>query len=423
MRCQTALCHTHFTEREEINMTSRCNTSRKFPFTKRAIEALPAHDPNSPSREVEYSDAECIGLRLRVSKNGRKFFQFRYNFNGRKFCINIGEHSNSGISVQDARQIVGEYKLILARGKNPASDKNKSISEMTFEQYAVQYLEYSRSQKLSWREEQYKIDNSLNPAWGKLRLSTITTKDVALLHAKEKERTSTCTANHLFSTIRAMFNRAIHWGLLEASPCRGLTKFREDPLRERYLSRNDELPRFLKALALEDDTLSKAALLLLLFTGCRRNEIVSMKWNQVRLDEGRIFLPVTKNGKSRTVHLNMKAAEVLEELSMMRCASERTRDSPYVFPSRQGTNKGHLFDLRKPLLKACALAGIEDFRTHDLRHTFASLAVSSGADLYAVQRLLGHSDISMTQRYAHLSSSDLQSATQGVAAFIEQVAA
>jgi len=420
MEC--VISYQYFIESEVINMTSRCNTSRKFPFTKRAIESLPAHDQKSPSRETEYSDAECIGLRLRVSKNGRKFFQFRYNFNGRKFCINIGEHSNFGISVQDARQIVGEYKLILARGKNPASDKNKSISELTFEQYSTQYLEYSRSQKMSWRDEQYKIDKCLLPVWGKLRLSAISTKEIALLHAKEKVRTSTCTANHLFSTIRAMFNRAVHWGLLEVSPCRGLIKFREDALRERYLSR-EEIPRFIKALALEDDTLSKAAILLLLFTGCRRNEILSMQWSQVRLDEGRIYLPVTKNGKSRTVHLNVKASQVLEELSLMRCESDRTRNSQFVFPSRQGTNKGYLFDLRKPLLKACAISGIENFRTHDLRHTFASIAVSSGADLYAVQRLLGHSDISMTQRYAHLSSSDLRSATQGVAALIEQVVA
>jgi integrase len=148
-----------------------------------------------------------------------------------------------------------------------------------------------------------------------------------------------------------------------------------------------------------------------------------MKWNQVRLDEGRLYLPVTKNGRSRTVHLNRKAVEVLEELSMIRAGNDRARNSPYVFPSRQDTKKGYLFDLRKTLQKTCAIAGIENFRCHDIRHTYAALCVSNGVDLYAVQRLLGHSDISMTQRYAHLSANDLQTATQGVAALIDQIAA
>ena len=69
----------------------RPNESRKFPFTKRAVEALPAHDPDSPSRETEYADAECIGLHLRVSKNSRRFFQHRYRFLGRKMCLSLGE--------------------------------------------------------------------------------------------------------------------------------------------------------------------------------------------------------------------------------------------------------------------------------------------------------------------------------------------
>jgi integrase len=148
-----------------------------------------------------------------------------------------------------------------------------------------------------------------------------------------------------------------------------------------------------------------------------------MTWNQVRLDEGRLYLPVTKNGRARTVHLNQKASEILQELAARKGESDRTKNSIYVFPSRQGTRKKYLYDLRKPLQKACAIAGIENFRTHDLRHTFASIAVSSGVDLYAVQRLLGHQDISMTQRYAHLLSNDLMTATQGVAAMIELVAA
>jgi len=86
--------------------------SKRFPFNKRSIEALSPHDPNSPSREAEYSDAECIGLKLKVSKGGRKFFQHRYRYMGRKKCLTFGE--GPYVSIQDARQKGHEHKSLLS---------------------------------------------------------------------------------------------------------------------------------------------------------------------------------------------------------------------------------------------------------------------------------------------------------------------
>lgn len=149
---------------------------------------------------------------------------------------------------------------------------------------------------------------------------------------------------------------------------------------------------------------------------------MSLKWENVRMDEERIFLPKTKNGRSRTVHLNGRAKEVMQDLLARKEQEDRTRGSEYVFPSRQGTKKGYIYDLRKPFEKACQIALIDNFRIHDLRHTFASMAVSSGADLYAVQRLLGHQDIAMTQRYAHLAADDLKRATAGVSEMLDKAA-
>ena len=96
-------------------------SSKRFAFTKRAIEALSPHDADSKSREAEYSDAECIGLKLRVSKGGRKFFQHRYRYMSRKKCLSIGEFPY--VSLQDARQKVHEHKSLLARQIDP-SDKH-----------------------------------------------------------------------------------------------------------------------------------------------------------------------------------------------------------------------------------------------------------------------------------------------------------
>ncbi|MGE3549400.1 MAG: tyrosine-type recombinase/integrase [Geobacter sp.] len=410
------MCATH----ERKHMTYRANTSRKFAFTKKAIETLPAHDADSPSREMEYADIECIGLHLRVSKGGRRFFQHRYRYLNRKMCLSLGEFP--AISVQEARARVAEHKAMLARDKDPAAERGKLRADLTFEEYADKhYMPHAKAHKQTWDDDQNQINRRLNPVIGKLRLQAISAKDIAIIHAKEKERTSACTANHLLTTIKRMFNLAVKWGLLERNPAVDQEKFKEGPLRERYLSK-EELPRFLKALDEGEDRLSVAALRLLLYTGCRKEEILSAQWANVRLDEERIYLPKTKNGQSRTVHLNAKAKEVVEELLSKKDQEERTRNNQYVFPSRQGTKKGYIYDLRAPFEKACKAAGIENLHIHDLRHTFASMAVSSGADLYAVQRLLGHSDISMTQRYAHLAADDLKRATQGVADMFAQAA-
>jgi len=258
------------------------------------------------------------------------------------------------------------------------------------------------------------INHRIRPILGHLRLSSITVRDITNFHSKEKERNTAVTANHYLILVKRMFNLAIKWGLMEKNPAAGLDKFKTPPHRERYLTK-EELPRFLNALEDMEDQLSMAAIKLLLFTGCRKGEILSLRWDQVKLDEGRLYLPVTKNGRSRSVVLNTKAKEVLETL-----AEYRRIDDQYLFPSRVGARRKYLNDLRKPFMKVCIAAGIDDLRIHDLRHSFASFAVMAGASLYDVQKLLGHSDISMTQRYSHLPEANLQKASDNVSRIIDQ---
>jgi site-specific recombinase XerD len=137
------------------------------------------------------------------------------------------------------------------------------------------------------------------------------------------------------------------------------------------------------------------------------------------VQEGRLFLPMTKNGKSRSVLLNAKAKEVIAGLRERKEQMPLTRDSRYLFPSRDGSRKKHIIDLRVPFEKVCEAADIEGLRIHDLRHSFATIAIMSGATLYDVQKLLGHANIAMTQRYAHMVDDNLQRATDNVAGVIE----
>lgn len=397
------------------------STRKRFQFTKSSIDALPPHDPASPSSDAEYSDSACVGLRLRVSKSGRKFFQHRYTYLGRKMCLSLGEFP--AVTLQDARQRVAEHKALLARDKDPVAERNRVRGDLTFAEYADEhYLPHAKAHKKTWEDDVWKIEKRLKPAFGRSRLSAITKAEIERLIAREKARTSACTANHLLATLKRILTLAVDGGHLEKNPAARVEKFKEGPLRGRYLSQ-EELPRFLRALDEDDDALSVAAIRLLLYTGCRRSEVLSLTWDRVRLDEGSVYLKDTKNGESRCVLLNARATAVLEELAGKREREERTLGSEYLFPSRAGARKGHLYDLRKPFQKACRRAGISGLRIHDLRHSYASLALRSGASLYDVQKLLGHKDISVTQRYAHLDAAALRSATQRVSELVDLAAA
>ena len=135
-----------------------------------------------------------------------------------------------------------------------------------------------------------------------------------------------------------------------------------------------------------------------LHSGMRRGELLSLKWEQIR--NGFIYLTETKSGKARQIPINDRLAEVFREVRR-----GNQLKSPYVFCDSQGRR---FYEVKRSFVSACRRAGLEDFRFHDLRHTFASRLVMKGASLKAVQELLGHADMKMTMRYAHLSQEHLR---------------
>ncbi len=219
--------------------------SRRFAFTRRAVERLPAHDPASPSRETEYADTECVGLHLRVGKSGRRFYQHRYRHLGRKKCLTLGEHS-SAFGPVEARALVAQQRAQLCGEQDPAEVRAQGRNDMTFAEFAEKlYLPHVREHLRTAKDVAWKVTKLLNPTLGHLRLKAISTRDVAALHAKEKTRVSPTSGNRLLATLRRMLNLAVRWGLLEKNPAVGQEMFREPPPRERYLAAGDELPRFL----------------------------------------------------------------------------------------------------------------------------------------------------------------------------------
>ncbi|MCL1860893.1 MAG: site-specific integrase [Proteobacteria bacterium] len=146
---------------------------------------------------------------------------------------------------------------------------------------------------------------------------------------------------------------------------------------------------------------------LALNTGCRKDELLKLEWNRVDLKANLILLggQDTKAGRRRSVPLNTEARTAL--LNLARFRATHCPDSPWVFAHKDGSRQAGVV---KAFKRALCNAGIEDFRIHDLRHTCASWLVSAGQPLPAVRDLLGHSTVTMTERYAHLSPENVRAA-------------
>jgi len=211
-------------------------------------------------------------------------------------------------------------------------------------------------------------------------------------------------ANRTLPVLSAMMTAAELWDLRPqgSNPCRNMRRYRTAP-RERFLSA-DELKRLGFVLDHAEDRQAAAAIRLLLFTGARSSEIAGLKWDWIR--ETRAVLPDSKTGP-KTIQLPAPARAVLASLP---------RGGDFVFPNRTGD--GPMADLATRWLKLRALAGLEDVRIHDCRHTYASHAVMDGLDLYTVGRLLGQADTAATERYAHLADEHIREAAGHITAIV-----
>ena len=384
-------------------------TKTKFKFTQRAIDAIPPHRAISASKSAEYSDAEVVGLRLLVNKQGRKFFYFRFTFNSHKRAVKIGEYP--ALSIQEARRKALDMRADIDSGSDPTVERDRVRGTPTFKDFSLNdYMEWAKGAKRSWEADLSKLRNHLVPRFGDRRLCDITMRDIQLYHGQVKQSHCAGTANRHLSVISKIYKCAIQWEIVERNPCAGVKKFQENNAQQRFLS-PDEIQRLFKAMEgkSERSTMTIAALKLLLLTGTRRNEALTARWEHVDLERGIWLIPHTKSGRAHHVPLNHEAKALLANLP-------RENGSPWVFPGRDPAK--HVIDPRKCLDSLTDEAGIERIRIHDLRHSFASLCAQSGASLYLIKQLLNHADMVTTQRYAHLTSENLREASQSVSLVI-----
>lgn len=382
--------------------------TRKFRFTNRSLDALPPCPASSASKATEYSDLEIPGLKALVSKSREIVFYHRYVFGGKKRAMRIGAYP--GTTTLDARQRVQENKAKLDVNIDPQDTSDRIKGMPTFREHSRAFLTFVGGYKRSANADESKLRLYLNDYFGDRRLCDITTRDIQVYHMMISKKLSQATANRHLALLSMMFNVAIQWDILERSPTKGVKKFKEDNQKQRFLSA-DEIGRLYQAMEAEHNKVAVNALKLLLLTGCRREEILKLKWEDVSIESGTLFLPDSKTG-SRYVQLNAAAKELLTSIVRGK--------GPFVFPGHRDENKP-LNNPRKCFTRLLDRAKIEEgVRLHDLRHTHASILVNAGASLFVVQKALGHSNPITSQRYSHLSNQTLRDASETVSALISR---
>ena len=401
-------------------------STRKAKLTKRLVESLkPAVKP------YIVTDTVTPGFMVRVSTSGERTFYVYYRAGGVQRRPALGAYHERAFSVERARAKAEQYLALVRQGRDPSAERQDASRAETLAEFADAYLKDAEPRLKNHTLEDYRRRLRLHilPAWGKKKLTVIRPADVANLHRKlAKRRILTITphnseksytreqggpvgANRYLALIKSLFATAERWGLIPPStnPARHVRKFKEKS-RERYLS-PDELARLADALTWAEREKMAApwaieAIRLLMFTGARRNEILTLQWAFVDVEGRCLRLPESKTGP-KVIHLNAPALQCLERLARI-----RELDNPYVIV---GHKRGaHLVNLTKPWDRIRVHAALPDLRIHDLRHVYAGMGAALGLGLPIIGKLLGHSQPSTTNRYANLAPDPVAAANERI---------
>ncbi|MBX9847032.1 MAG: tyrosine-type recombinase/integrase [Xanthobacteraceae bacterium] len=364
-------------------------------------------------KKIDFFDTEQRGFMLEVRRSGGKTYYQRYtDERGRERQFKIGPADVLSLSAarRKARTTAAEALV----GADPQDRRAELRTVPTLaELVRDRYLPHVKSYKRSWCTDETVLRVHILPVLGSQYVDLIRAEPIAALVERMREKGyATGTTNRVVIILRHIFNLARKWrvpGVTE-NPTAGIN-LAPDVNRERFLSL-DEAQRLIASIEQDENQVAAKAIMLLLLTGARRNEITHARWEYLDWEKRTLLVPVSKSGKPRSIALNATAMEMLRSIS-------RDSRSPYILPSPVTDQPSP--SLFFPWQRIRARAGLPDLRLHDLRHSFASFLVNKGVSLYVVQGLLGHANTRYTQRYAHLTPDTLREAAETVGTVIAGV--
>jgi integrase len=398
------------------------------------------------AEDISITDALLPGFELRIRPSGVKAFAFRYRIQGgRQQRLKLGNYP--ALKADEARKraliaaadvangidVVARQRAERANAARLRASTLKAFLDGQYEPWAVTHLRTAsfqlkriRSDFKEWLDmPMVEMDPVVIERWRAVRV---------------RAGNRPVTINRNLQRLRALVGKAVEWKAIDRHPFSGLKPLKHDRSgRVRYLDEEEE-HQLREALLKREDKLRKdrerfnawrtarhkaplplrnqeyvdhlrPVVLLALNTGLRRGELLALMWKDVNLKTKWLTVAgqTSKNNQTRRVPLNAEAATILEGWNRQ---SKGSLTGSYVFASSKGKRMTTITTAWRSLRK---LARLRNFHFHDLRHHFASRLVQSGVDLNSVRELLGHSDIKMVLRYAHLAPEGLANAVEKVA--------
>lgn len=403
-------------------------------LTKRIVDAA-APDPNGG--ELFLWDSEVKGFGVRVKPSGSKSFVIKYRLGSRTKRYTISK-VGSPYTVDEARKIAGDILRGVRDGIDPAEQKRGAREAVTVGDLVALYLAEGPADKpnkkeASWKQDGSNLHRHVVPLIGGRLANSLTAADIAKFQrdiavgktaADEKlgfrSRSIVTggkgTAARTLAVLGAMLEWATGRKLIPANPTKGVKPYKGES-KERFLSEGEvatlaEGLSILEELGMVHKTIGDV-IRLLAFSGCRKNEIASLKWDGVDFERGCLRIAKHKTDSTTGAKVVPLAAPALKLLA------DRPRgESAYVFPrirdaasqagSDAGTVDGHVVGIQKAWEALRVWCGLDDVRLHDLRHSFASFAAADGASLFLIGKILGHTQARTTERYAHLHDDPLR---------------
>ena len=342
-------------------------------------------------------DDEIKGLVVKVYPTGTKTFFLDVLAEKRHDMFKIGQWPDLNIS--QVREKASKMRSDLAQGKNPKTAKKEGITLGEF--FEVYMTRHGSEHKSSSKNRSLFV--RLAKQWENYRLVDITRVKVEALHRKIGNETP-IQANRLLQLLSSMFSQAILWGYLKTdNPCKGIKKFREVS-RDRFLS-GEELARFFEALDLTENPAFKDFILLSLFTGARKSNVLSMRWKDIDFERSVWKIPgeLSKNGDPMQIPLGPDALEILRR---------RRAETSSVFILPGAGKTGHYTTPTHAWETLLKRAKLEDLRIHDLRRSMGSWMTIGGTSLPIVGKALGHKTSQATSIYARLNLDPVREAME-----------
>lgn len=357
----------------------------------------------SDKTKVEYFDDELHGFLVDVRQSGGKTYYLRLTTQeGKRKYHRIGDALI--LPLEEARTKAIKLKRSIEEGKEVIIDTPPpdyaSITLLEF--YQEYYLPYIQKHVKSWKSNNSMMRIHILPIFGKHKMCDIKKHEIMKAHMEmtQHKKLKPSTANKFLIFLSQAYTIAHEYELegINDNPASKVKPLEENNARERFITKR-EAKRLLKAVQESQNPNLKYIIPFLLLTGARRSEVLHAKWCDIDLHNNLWTIPTSKSGKKRIIPIS-------ESLGALIATIPHT--SAYLFPSPK--TKLPQKDFYRSWDHARRKAYLKDVRLHDLRHSFASALVNAGRSLYEVQTLLGHSNMKMTQRYAHLSNESLMKA-------------